>query len=122
MTFVRSYKELIVWQRSIELATATYRLTSTFPKHEQFGLISQMQRASISIPSNIAEGRCRRTKKDFTRFLHIAYGSGAEIETQMLIAQQLGYGEAIHFKEVQSLLDETMKMLNSMLHRLKAKS
>ena len=74
---IASYKELIVWQKSVELVEHIYHLTKKFPKEEVYGLVSQMRRASVSIPSNIAEGRLRRSKKDFIQFLQIAFGSGA---------------------------------------------
>ncbi len=76
-----SYKDLIVWQRSMELVTAIYKLTETFPRAEVFGLTSQMRRAAVSIPSNIAEGRRQSSKRDFRQFLVIAFGSGSELET-----------------------------------------
>ena len=86
---INSYRELIVWQKSIELVVAVYNLTAKFPKEEAYGLTSQMRRSAVSIPSNIAEGRSRGTKKDFTQFLRISYGSGAELETQIIIAKKL---------------------------------
>jgi four helix bundle protein len=82
---LNSYKDLIVWQRAMELVVEIYKLTDKFPKEEIYGIISQMRRCAISIPSNIAEGRRRDGKKDFRRFLIIAYGSGAELETQIEI-------------------------------------
>ncbi|MFC1612692.1 four helix bundle protein, partial [Patescibacteria group bacterium] len=86
---IHSYKELIVWQRAIELVVAIYKLTEDFPKEEIYGLTSQMRRCAISIPSNIAEGRFRGTKNDFLHFLRISYSSGAELETQIVIAKLL---------------------------------
>ena len=80
---IHSYKNLLVWQRSMDLVVAIYGLTKKFPKEEIYGLTSQMRRASVSIPSNIAEGRFRGTRKDYLQFLRIAYSSGAELETQM---------------------------------------
>ncbi len=110
----RSYKDLIVWQKAIRLVKKIYLLTENFPKSEMFGLTSQMRRCAVSIASNIAEGSKRRTKKDFNQFLLIAYGSGAELETQILIAIELCF---ITKKEAQlssDLLEEIMKMLNKM--------
>lgn len=80
---INSYKDLIVWQKSMELVKSIYEMTANFPKEEIYGLISQMKRSSISIPSNIAEGKRRGTRKDYRQFLVIAYGSGAELETQI---------------------------------------
>lgn len=110
-----SYKDLIVWQRSMELVVAMYDLTNRFPKEEVYGLTSQMRRSSVSIPSNIAEGRRRGSKKDFHHFLIIAYSSGAELETQIEIAKRLQFGKNLDYSKVDSLLLETMKMLNKML-------
>src|SRR3989338_6893095 len=89
MTTIHSYKVLIVWQKSVDLVVAVYELTDKFPREEIFCLSSQMKRAAVSIPSNIAEGRFRSTRKDFTNFLRIAYASGAELETQIEIARRL---------------------------------
>jgi four helix bundle protein len=88
---VKDYRELIVWQKAMDLVEATYRTTGNFPKEELYGLTSQMRRAAVSIPSNIAEGQARNTTRDFLHFLAVAYGSLKEIETQVLIAERLGY-------------------------------
>ena len=90
---IHTYKDLIVWQRAMELVGAVYELTKDFPRSEIYGLVSQMQRCATSIPSNIAEGRRRGTKKDYRHFLIIAYGSGAELETQVDIAKKLSFGK-----------------------------
>ena len=86
---IQSYRDLIVWQKAVELSVAVYGLTEHYPKEEIYGLISQMRRASVSIASNIAEGRYRGTRKDFCQFLRIAFGSGAELETQIEISKRL---------------------------------
>lgn len=78
---IQSFKQLVVWQRAMELAEEVYRLTESLPSSERFGLISQIRRSAVSIPSNIAEGRQRGTRKDFAQFLRIADGSAAELET-----------------------------------------
>lgn len=114
-----NYKDLIVWQKSIKLVAAVYNLTATFPKEETYGLSSQIKRAAISIPSNIAEGSKRGTEKDFCHFLVMAYGSGAEIETQIEIAKILPFGKNLNYSEVESLLNEVMKMLNKMTHNIR---
>ena len=121
-TSVQSYKDLVVWQRGIELVVAVYELTTKFPREEIFGLSSQMRRCTVSIPSNIAEGRNRGTKKDYTNFLRIAYGSGAELETQIIICKKLPRFSSLDYHRVDNLLDEVMRMLNVMLRKLNPKS
>lgn len=110
-----SYKDLIVWQKAKSLAVAVYELTEKFPKTEIYGLTSQARRSAVSIPSNIAEGRRRGSKNDYCQFLRIAYGSGAELETQIAIAKELPFGKNLDFSKVDQLLEEVMKMLNVMV-------
>lgn len=117
---LKSFKELIVWQRGIELTEEIYKLTGKFPKHETYGLSSQMRRAAVSIPSNIAEGQQRKNLKEFLQFLRISYGSAAELETQLLISRRL-YPE-IHIEKAESLLEEVQKMLNVMISKLEARN
>ncbi len=109
-----TYKDLKVWQKAKALAIAVYKLTKTFPREEAYGLSSQMQRAAISIPSNIAEGKLRGGTNEWRRFLLIAYGSAGELETQVDIAKDLGYGEEEQYVLVENLLVEVMKMLTVM--------
>lgn len=111
---LNSYKELIVWQKAVNLVIAVYELTEFFPRSEIYGLVSQMRRSAVSIPSNIAEGRRRGSKKDYRQFLIIAYGSGAELETQVEISKRLPFGKNLKFFKVDALLDEVMRMLNKM--------
>lgn len=85
------YKDLDVWQRAVDVVTDVYQLTTAFPESEKFGITNQMRRAAVSIPSNIAEGSARHHAKDFTRFLRIADGSAAELETQLVISLNLGF-------------------------------
>lgn len=113
---VKSYKDLVVWQKSIELVTTLYELTDKFPDSERYGLVSQMRRAAISISSNIAEGS-RRRGKDNRQFLVIAFGSGAELETQIEISKRLPRMNSLDYTNVASLLDEIMKMLNAMINK-----
>ena len=122
MSEIKSYKDLIVWQKSIILVVEVYKLTEKFPKSEIFGLTSQMRRCSISIPSNIAEGRGRGTRKDFAHFLRVSLGSCNELETQFEIVTLLKYGDPNKFVEVKCLLNEIMKMLNIMIKKLTAGS
>lgn len=116
---IHSYKDLIVWQKSMELVVEVYKLTIDFPKDELYGLISQMKRCAISIPSNIAEGRRRGSKKDYRQFLIIAYGSGAELETQIEIAKRLPFSKNLDCNKTSQLLNEVMRMLNKMILNLK---
>lgn len=115
---IYSYKKLIVWQRAIELATEIYSLTNNFPKEELYSLTSQMRRSAISISSNIAEGRYRGTKKDYLHFLRIAYGSGAELESQIEIAKNIYKKENLNYKKSEEKLLEVMKMLNVIIRKL----
>lgn len=114
--YVKSFKELQVWQRSIELTKEVYRATEQLPQKEMFGLQTQMRRSAVSIASNIAEGHRRSTRKDFINFLRMADGSSAELETQMIICESLSYElEVTHAKE---LLEEVQKMLSVMIKKL----
>jgi four helix bundle protein len=115
---IHSYKDLIVWQKAIELTVAIYELTEFFPKEETYGLTSQMRRAAVSISSNIAEGRFRGTKNDYIQFLRIAYGSGAELETQIEIAKRLPKTKNLDYSSANLLLQEVMKMLNVMIRNM----
>ncbi|HXK35804.1 MAG TPA: four helix bundle protein [Candidatus Paceibacterota bacterium] len=119
---MNSYKDLIVWQRSFELAKEIYRLTSKFPNSEVYGLTSQLRRASISIISNLAEGFSRKSWKENKQFLSIAFGSSSEIETQLLLAKELGFAPDNEFNRSEGLLLEVRKMLNTMLRGVSAKS
>lgn len=107
-----SYRDLIVWQKSMELVERVYRMTRAFPAEELYGLSSQVRRAAVSIPSNIAEGQARKSTAEFRNFLSIAQGSRAEVETQTLIAQRLGYVTENQIQNILSLLEEVAKMLN----------
>lgn len=103
------------------VGAAVYELTEKYPKEEIFGLVSQSRRAAVSIPSNIAEGRFRGTKKDFTNFLRIVYSSGAELETQIEIAKRLSKTNSLDYNKIDTLLLEVMKMLNKMIRNLNPK-
>lgn len=118
MEKIFTYKDLIVWQKGIKLVAEVYKLTSNFPKEEIYGLISQMRRSAVSIPSNIAEGRCRGSKKDYLQFLRIAFGSGAELETQIEVAKSLPAMKNNDFSKTDESLDEIMKMLNVMIRKM----
>lgn len=114
-----SYKDLIVWQKSIELVIMIYELTKKFPKEELYGLVSQMRRAAVSISSAIAEGYTRRNRKEYIQSLYIARSSTAELETQLLITHKLGYLDKKSYKTVSSLLEEVAKLLSSIVSKLR---
>lgn len=118
---ILSYKDLIVWQKGIDLVIEIYKLTDKFPKQELYGLCSQMNRSAVSIPCNISEGHRRGTRKDYRHFLLNSFGSGAELETQIVIVKKLSFGKNLDFSKVDSLLDEIMKMLNRMITVLEEK-
>lgn len=119
MAQIVTYKELIVWQKAMELVIEIYQLTDKFPKSEIYGLTSQMRRSSVSIPSNIAEGRRRGSKNSFRYFLLIAFGSGAELETQIEIAKKLPKTKDLNCTTIDNLLDEVMRILNKMIKNLR---
>ena len=114
---MRDYKDLISWQRSMQLAEEIYRLTKLLPKEESYGLVSQLRRAAVSVPSNIAEGY-REPSAEYIRFLRIARGSLYEIETQLYLCNTLHYITQDNLETTLSLSAEVGKMLNTMLHRL----
>ncbi len=118
---IQSYKDLIVWRKSFQLVLVVYKLTKKFPKDEIFGLTAQMKRSAISIPSNIAEGFGRGSRADYVRFLYIAYGSAAELETQLLLAKELRFvtENDTEKKEAEVLLVEVLKMLNTLIQKLR---
>lgn len=117
-----SYKNLIVWQKAFQLTVEAYHITDAFPKSEIYGLVSQVRRCSVSIVSNIAEGAVRASKKEFIQFIMIAFGSGAELETQLLLAKELGFVNDTDYNQVNDLLCEVMKMLNTLSSNLKTKN
>lgn len=118
--YIQSFKQLIVWQKAMEPVKRVYEATTQLPKYELFGLSSQMRRSAISIPSNIAEGRKRKNKKEFIQFLSIADASATEPETQILISLDL-YPN-INFSNAEPLLREAQKMLITIIKKLKAGS
>lgn len=119
---VRSYKDLVAWQKSMDLVTAVYQASQRFPKEEIFGLVSQIRRAAVSVPSNIAEGHARTSKKEFQYFLSNARGSLAELETQLTIAHQLAYIDETGINQLLDGLGEVGRILNGLLTALKRSS
>lgn len=115
---MKSYRDLIVWQKSVEMVTHVYELLSKLPDEEKYGLTSQIKRSSISIPSNIAEGYGRNYSKDYARFLQIARGSLFEMQTQFQIAVNLGFLQENEMKNIENLSIEIEKMLNVLVKKI----
>jgi len=115
---MKTYTELFVWQKSMELVTAIYRETRNFPKEEVYGLTSQIRRCAISIPSNIAEGFGRKSQQDFIRFLKISMGSLFELQTQLRIAKNLDYLEEVNFNTVFEESREIERMLSAFIQSI----
>lgn len=117
---VRTHRELDVWKKSIDFVTKLYKETVDFPKQEVYGITNQIRRAAISIPSNIAEGAARDSNKEYIRFLYIALGSIAEIETQLIIANNLHYFDDEAFKDLEEDRDEIARMLYGLIRYRKS--
>jgi four helix bundle protein len=114
----KGYKDLLVWQKGMALVNQIYKLTGIFPAEEKFGLISQMRRAAVSIPSNIAEGQARHRTGEFIQFISNAEGSVAELETQLILAVDLSFCAEAQARPATELLDELRRMLNSLRRKL----
>ncbi len=118
---LKNYKDLKVWQRSYQLCLDIYKITKGFPKEERYGLISQIRRAALSIPCNIAEGYGRKTTVEYIRSLYIAYGSNCELETQIVLSGDLGYIKAEELKRLQAIIGEVERMLKALIKSLEYK-
>jgi four helix bundle protein len=116
---IKPHKRLDVWKKAIDLTIDIYKLTETFPKTEIYGLTSQMRRAAISVPSNTAEGAARQTKREFINYLHMAQGSLSELDTQLVIANKLGYFSEEVYVEIYSRLETISKMFTGLIKSLK---
>ena len=116
---METHKDLRVWQQSIEMVTSLYLMTKAFPKDELFGLVSQMRRAAVSVPSNIAEGYARGTDREKLHFLRISSGSMSELETQLMLSLNLGYVSQKAFDELSEKLTSVWKQLNALISSLK---
>ncbi|HOE18517.1 MAG TPA: four helix bundle protein [Syntrophorhabdaceae bacterium] len=116
----RPYKKLDLWNVAMEIVFDTYKITKDFPAHERYGLIDQLRRAAVSVPSNIAEGSSRNTKKEFTNFLYMAQGSLNEIDTQLEIAKGLEYVTDIDLVHIQEKMDRVGKMITGLIKKQKA--
>jgi four helix bundle protein len=117
----QSFKDLVVWQRSIELTEAIYKLTAKFPESERFGLTNQMRRASVSIASNISEGYGRLSKGEYVQFLGHARGSCSELETQIVIAKRLGFGTPPSLQSSESLCNDVGRLLGALIKSIRLK-
>ena len=117
-TSVRSYRDLKIWQKGIELAKMVYALTRKFPKYETYGLADQLRRSAVSVPSNIAEGQARQHTGEFRQFLYMALGSLAEVDTQIVIALEMSYITDEEAGAIQSLIIELQKMIHALIARL----
>tara|TARA_R110002049_G_scaffold125367_1_gene280991 strand:- start:31309 stop:31671 length:363 start_codon:yes stop_codon:yes gene_type:complete len=114
---MKTHKDLLVWQKAIDFVTKVYQLISEFPNHEMYGLTSQLRRAAVSIPSNIAEGAGRKSDKEFVRFLYISRASAVEVETQLIISENLGYVQSDKNKLKEELIG-IAKMLTALINKI----
>jgi four helix bundle protein len=117
----QNYRDLVAWQKAMDLVVAVYRASATFPRDEIYGLRSQLRGAAVSVPSNIAEGQGRRTKNEFARFLSVAHGSLRELETQVLIAGRLNYLSAAIVKELLGMASLTGRLITGLANSLRRK-
>ena len=115
---MRNFKELKIWQKGIDIAIRTYRLADTFPKEDKFSLVQQMTKASVSIPSNIAEGSSRKSERDYSRFIEVSLGSAFELETQIIIAEKLHKGDQQLLQELKTEITDEQKMLTGFQQKL----
>ncbi len=118
---LKNYKELKVWQRPYQLCLEIYKITKRFPNEGKYGLISQIRRAAVSVPSNIAEGYGRKTTPEYIRFLYIAYGSNCEMETQILLSRDLGYIKTGKLEIIKEKVREVERMLKALIKSLEKK-
>jgi four helix bundle protein len=115
---MKNFKELRIWQKGMDIAVNSFQLTNEFPSAEKFGIISQINRAGVSIPANIAEGSSRTSEKDYARFIEISLGSSYELETHLLIAQRLNFGKEDKLVELLGEINDEQKMLLGFLNKL----
>ena len=117
---IQSYRELQVWQKSMALTLLVYRMTQQFPREELYGLTSQLRRAAVSVPANIAEGYGRLNRKEYVQFLGIAQGSNCEVQTLVEIAQGLGFGDVVALREIYAESNEISKLLFRLIASLRS--
>jgi four helix bundle protein len=118
MSSVKSYHDLLIWQKALTLTKILYPLLNTFPQKEQYALTTQMRRTVISVPSNIAEGQARKSSKEFQQFLYITLGSLAELETQVILAAEFKYFKPQDVEQLKTLIIELQKMIYSLLSKI----
>lgn len=118
MSEIRSYRDLDIWKKSIALVKQIYKITESFPKHEQYGLVSQMRRCAVSIPSNVAEGFRRYHNKEYKQFLYISLGSCAELETQITISKEMKFINESDEIELLELIDHISRMIMNLIKKL----
>ena len=118
---LKTFKDLLVWQKSYQLCLSIYKITKAFPQEEKFGLTSQMRRSSVSIPSNVAEGYGRKTTQEYIYSCYVAYGSLCELETQLLLSADLGYMTRLNFGNIEENLREVERMLKALIKSLEQK-
>jgi len=118
----QSFRDLLVWQKAMDMTVAVYEVTRTFPSSERFGLSSQLNRASVSVASNIAEGRGRNSQAEFKHFLSLAQGSNYEVQTQLLLSKRLKIAKETQLDSAEGLSIEVGKMLSSLITTIRAKS
>lgn len=116
---MRDFRQYEVWKKAVDFTTYIYKLTEIFPPYERFGLVNQLNRASVSIASNIAEGAARTSEKDFTHFLEISLGSSFEVETQLLISRNLKYISEDEYLKIMRELDVLQKQLNQFIQKIR---
>lgn len=115
---MHNFKKLEIWIKSMDIVTVIYQVTNTFPNHERFGLISQMQRSAVSIPTNIAEGSAKTSNKDFIRFLEMSIGSSFELETELIVSFNLKYIDSISYENLLNKISEIQKMIYGFKNKL----
>lgn len=115
---MRNFKGLKIWQKGIDIAVKTYQFTDTLPKEDKYAIVQQMTKASVSIPSNIAEGSSRKSEKDYLRFIELSLGSTFELETQLIISENLGKGDNQLLEELKNLVIDEQKMLTGFQQKL----
>ena len=119
---IKSHRDLLVWQRAVDLATRVYSACAGFPRHELYGLTAQTTRSAVSVPANIAEGHARFSGRDYSRFLAIAKGSLMELETHLVIAQRLGYLAQRDYDDLLQQVDQLARMLSTLRRRVDART
>ena len=118
MSDIKDFKDLIIWQKGMEIAERCYYLTQSFPREEVYGMVQQIRRASVSIPANISEGYGRRSKGDYSRFLNISQGSINELQTHLILAHKVGLCPELEIQPIIALLQEETRMIISLLKKL----